>query len=313
MSGELQVQATKGIDRHRGFITIATGNRKYYQMAVDLLRSYKLNGASTLPFAIICDRDCPEAREFDDMVLLDKPHHSYLDKMYLYQNSPYEETIFIDSDSLILSATDILWEDFLSTGDFSCYGKTLPLDSKKGWFLYENMGSLKPRLAYGISMHGGLYYFRKTDVCRKVFADALSFLEDYDRYGFALFKQPADEPVLALSMALAGCRPCDRQNRILFFNSHDGKMHLNAKGELLFRKEICKPVVLHFGNRNTQRYLYQCLRAQILHSYAGNKEPLRAVDRWRLRIKYLPVDTKFLARRILKGVLPRKMIDKLKR
>ena len=41
----------------KGFITIATGSNKYYQMAQNLVKSYKKNGNCSLPFAIICDKE----------------------------------------------------------------------------------------------------------------------------------------------------------------------------------------------------------------------------------------------------------------
>lgn len=41
----------------RGFVTIATGDEKYYKLAFNLLRSYKLHcTGEKLPFAVICDR-----------------------------------------------------------------------------------------------------------------------------------------------------------------------------------------------------------------------------------------------------------------
>ena len=39
----------------KGFITIATGSKKYYEMAKILVRSYKLSTKDPMPFAIITD------------------------------------------------------------------------------------------------------------------------------------------------------------------------------------------------------------------------------------------------------------------
>ena len=41
----------------KGFVTIATGDSKYYQMAVNLLLSYRHFTKSPYPFAIISDRE----------------------------------------------------------------------------------------------------------------------------------------------------------------------------------------------------------------------------------------------------------------
>lgn len=40
----------------RGFVTIATGDEKYYKLAVRLVRSYRDHCSDNVPFAIICDQ-----------------------------------------------------------------------------------------------------------------------------------------------------------------------------------------------------------------------------------------------------------------
>lgn len=39
----------------QGFITLAVGSRMYYQLAANLLDSYRKNGNCSAPFAILCD------------------------------------------------------------------------------------------------------------------------------------------------------------------------------------------------------------------------------------------------------------------
>ena len=287
----------------RGFVTIATGNPKYYQMAVNLLYSYRQYSNDSAPFSLICDCDCPEAREFDSFVLIQDAKNSYLDKLSLYQYTPYEETIFIDADALILADTQILWDDFANKPDFSCYGRVLPLDSRDGWFFYEEMGDLKPQLSYGISMHGGLYYLRKTPACREIFEKARYFANHYHQYTFANFKTPADEPVLALAMALAGGKPCDTcavSDRVVFLPSFDERLRVNRKGVLMLDDKVCEAPILHFGNRNLSKFLYQYLLAILLHRRTGAAgiPPLKT---WlQLRFRHLPRDAKVFRRKIKK-------------
>ena len=189
-----------------------------------------------------------------------------MDKLSLYQYTPFEETIFIDADSLILGPVDNLWKDFEPMGDFCCYGKVLPLDSQKGWFFYDGMGELKEKLTFNINMHGGIYYLRSTDICRDIFENAIVLADNYFKYKFAHFEKPADEPVLALSMALSNCKPCDRQGRILFLPSVDGKLHITKNSILIYKRDICKVPVLHFSNINTTRYLYKRLVLSVIHA-----------------------------------------------
>ncbi len=292
----------------RGFVTIATGKDKYYTLALNLLLSYKANGKSDLPFAIICDKDCPIAREFDRMVLLSQPHHSYMDKLYLHQFTPYDETIFIDADALILKDVNALWDDFSSMSDFSCYGSVLDLESRNGWFYYKDMGELQSQLTYGISMHGGLYYLRKTALCETVFSKALDFAKHYDRYVFHGFSKPADEPVLALSMALCNCKPCPSRDQILFLPRHETHLKINFAGELLFHKKSCGSMILHFGNSNVTRFLYQYLLADIHSRHNGHTGPLPVSKHLRLQLQCLPHEAKHFAKKLVKKHAPKKLL-----
>ncbi len=68
----------------KGFITVATGKEDYYQLARNLLRSYRFFCTSPLPFAILTDRENEYTRELDDVLLyMDGADHSYLDKLEL--------------------------------------------------------------------------------------------------------------------------------------------------------------------------------------------------------------------------------------
>lgn len=297
----------------RGFITIATGDSKYYQLAVNLLRSYRLYSNDPSPFSLICDRDCPEAREFDSFILIQDATYSYLDKLSLYKYTPYEETIFIDADSLILNDTQVLWDDFKSKPSFSCYGTQLPLDSHSGWFFYEDMGDLKQRLSYVISMHGGLYYLCKNDECKEIFKTARYFAEHYYDYKFALFKNPADEPVLALAMALANATPCPAKNRIVFLPSLKKEPRINRKGILLHENSIFDAPVLHFSNRMCPRFLYRRLVATIVYKTNGGKGNLPMQSRIMIRIQCLPKESAETAKQIIRTTFPRKYVASLKK
>ena len=86
----------------KGFITIATGDERYYRMARTLLRSYRQTCAEPVRFAVIADRENEYTAEFDDVVILEKPTNSWMDKLQLLQCCPYDENIFIDADCLVI-------------------------------------------------------------------------------------------------------------------------------------------------------------------------------------------------------------------
>ena len=107
----------------RGFVTIATGSENYYRIARNLLRSYRLFTASPMPFALICDKENEYTEEFDSVVVLENPLRSYVDKLFIPDFTPFDETIFIDSDCLAYRDLNAFWDAFENGPDFSAFGK----------------------------------------------------------------------------------------------------------------------------------------------------------------------------------------------
>ena len=67
----------------RGFITIATGKKQYYEIAVNLLRSYRYFAKEKYPFAIIAEEENECTALFDDVILTNEAMHSFMDKLLL--------------------------------------------------------------------------------------------------------------------------------------------------------------------------------------------------------------------------------------
>lgn len=193
----------------RGFVTVATGGAKYYMMAHVLLLSYRMSSADPLPFAILADCENRWTRDFDDVVLLEKPAHSYMDKVQLLTHAPYDETIFIDADCIAFRDLNRLWDSFHGATDFSSIGWVLPLDAPagEGWFDLDGAGKYADQLKYLVFYHGGIYFIRRGEVCDRIHEIALDVAAHYHDFKFRLFPNPADETVLSLPMALCDCRP----------------------------------------------------------------------------------------------------------
>ena len=133
----------------RGFVTIATGAERYFEIAENLLRSYHKFASVKYPFAIICDRKNNYTSEFDDVILLEKPNCNYLDKLQLYKYLPYDETIFIDADSLAYGDLDEWWNIFKNADDFSLFGYAwTDLNCRRGWFVPEGIREYKDKVTF---------------------------------------------------------------------------------------------------------------------------------------------------------------------
>lgn len=243
-----------------GFITIATGDAQYYKMAVNLLHSYRWFSKRPLPFAILADQENEYTAEFDDTRLFPCAHRNYLDKLEMFELLPYDVNIFVDADCLAYGDLNRLFDLFQKADDFSCFGRVLPLDDPTGWFEYKNLGELREKVSYVLGLHGGIYYMRKTERCKAVLETAQALVPHYGEYQFkGKFSSPGDEPLVALSMAINGCKPIPHDLQgILCYWEHLGQMQLNLSRGIAMARDIGQRTdLLHWGTRFTRTPLYR--------------------------------------------------------
>ena len=244
----------------KGFITIATGKEQYYEIAKNLFLSYRFTTKEPLPFALFCDDENDYTKEFDDVRIFPNPTRSYLDKLNMFDLLPYDINIFIDADCLCFSDINRLFDIFENADDFCCYGRVLPLDDKTGWFEYDNLNAdLQKQIEYVVGLHGGIYYMRKTEKCKKVLEDAKNFSKTYADYKFkGKFETPGDEPVVALSMAVNKCKPIPHDfSSLICWWEHENLFKLNITN----RYAYCNPLntktdIVHWGTRFTKSIPY---------------------------------------------------------
>lgn len=274
-----------GVNRkmiERGFITIAAGDIHYCKLAWNLLRSYRIFSKSPLPFAILCDDENEYTKDFDQIIVSQDLTASYIDKLLLWEVSPFQETVFLDADCLAYADLNELFNIFEHADDFSCLGKTIPLESNSsGWFsldtfpdhstIPEVINKEQARsLRCSVDLHGGLYYFRKTEKAEKVFQDALSCVKNYSCYRFRTFDFPADEPAFALAMELNDCRPIPYSCYALccFWQT---KLELSVKERKAFINDATdvnngmNVSLVHWGTRYTKTPHYKRQIAQLNH------------------------------------------------
>jgi hypothetical protein len=193
----------------KGFLTLATGKDLYYILAHNLLLSYRLHARSSTPFAILCDRENEWTADFDQAVVIDHPTHSFMDKMRMMDLSPFDETIFIEADSLIYKDLDGMWDIFKDSPDIGLLGRTYPKDSELGWWKDENLGALKDKVDYKVICQGGVYYVRNNGKDLPAIQETCRFIEEnYMSYHFAIFgDRLEDETILCLAAAVHHIRP----------------------------------------------------------------------------------------------------------
>ena len=218
----------------------------------------------------------------------------------------------MDADSLFLQDPSCLWDDFSQGGDFSCYGQELPLESTAGWYDHQKLNELSGQVFFNVSMHGGVYYFRKTELCRNLFEQAVFLSENFSRYGFRYFDKPADEPVLALAMAAAKCTPCAIPGRIIFVPSVEKYLRVAVSGKLYMHRRICEHTIIHFTTGNTRRFMYHYLLNVMESQRSDPNHRTSAGNYLTTLLRFLPLETAVRLYRIARKILPPSFCSKLR-
>lgn len=267
----------------RGFCTIATGDVKYSKLAYNLLMSYKIFTKKNYPFSVITDSKNEFLKDFDDVILVKDTEQTYLDKLSLFKLCPYDETIFIDADSLAYGDLCEIFKYFSEADDVSCIGEVFQEDAICGWFRKEDVGKYKEDIDYTIWMHGGIYFIRKTPRLSAFYDTCVDIAQNYKKYFFR-FKyliEPADEPIIALAMAIHKFKPIKGAPEIMAFyrDSKIKKIDI-ISGKLAYTVKLGSTengLLIHWATANTTRALY-CSEVKklkwIIKKQAGKKNSL---------------------------------------
>lgn len=263
----------------QGFVTIATGNERYFRMAANLLKSYRLSTKEPKPFCIIADKKNHYTELFDDVIVIENVTRSYLDKFLLIPYAPYDETIFIDADCLAYCDLNSLFPVFSDASDFSCFGGVYPLGSEEGWFTDERLGKYKNKISYIVGLHGGIYFIRKSEKLNDLYQTALDIAGEFEKYSFRWFRSPADEPIYAMAMAVCNFKPIPEDlkyfawligvkiDKVDFFSRNLAYHTLDGSGNVAEAGWM-----LHFGHAMTVRPLYCIESAKINYEYVYHKK-----------------------------------------
>jgi len=151
---------------NRGYLTMAVGKPRYVEMAVDMALS--LREHTELPIAIAVDPALePHVREhygkvFDQIVLLPQ---RFLDGRALKYGTaaatPYDETMFVDADCIVLSSLDGLW-GILQGCDMAMVGERLTSSQDQNHHGFSTRTLMRRfDLEHYLKTNSGLFCFRR--------------------------------------------------------------------------------------------------------------------------------------------------------
>jgi hypothetical protein len=146
---------------NRGFIYVA--NQEKFKVEA-ILSAKSLRKFTNLPISVIITENLVDASlEIFDKVIVnnDLKKYSYLSKILGMKQTPYEETIFLDSDTYICGYIDNLF-DLLKYFDFSS-----TIESKRHTTSRVNL-LLKDILP---EFNTGVIIYKNSDIMKKIFGD----------------------------------------------------------------------------------------------------------------------------------------------
>ncbi len=190
------------------------GARKFYEMAVNLALSVKLNDPDrpiTLLFkngdsspddlAIYFDRclPIPNADTYPGATI----------KLGVYEPSPYDENFYVDADCLIMKRDmDRHWSKY-GVQDFAISGDKKTSGTAFGCDVLEMMSAAD--VDYMIDANCGIVFFRKGEHAEKVFVDARTYMADRDPALIELRPRRgdgvSDQPYFSAAMAKSKIEP----------------------------------------------------------------------------------------------------------
>lgn len=297
-----------------GLITIAYGPHKYLRMAQALALSYR-RWNPTLPFCVVTDAaSADKLAPYFDVVRMIEPSHGkgVAQKLYIDQYTPFDETLFVDSDCVFYHDPNLTWNAY-ATDDFVI----------KGWrYLtrqdhHPNVGNLGVLLEQTDlhrmgSFNSGLFYFRKTERARQLFDTSREIYARRADLAFKPFKNApvAHEPVLAIAMEKCGVgfSPWDPATGMETWISMRDMQSVNVlKGESKVTKhgKVVEPTLIHYNvdGQISLAYLLDIFRLAYEHKPLGELRA-RIIATW-LRSGYLlEKKSRALARRCRAALMP---------
>ena len=193
---------------------MAYGPRKFFEMAVNLALSIKLNDpARPITLLYKSHDELPDdiAKHFDQCIAFENPSEfpGVTIKLAIYKPTPYDETFYIDADCYLMKRDmDRHWakygvQDFAISGDVVTSGSAYGCDVEK---MIAAAG-----VDYFIDMNCGIIFYRKGEKGETVFRDASAYMREGNpdlietraRRGDGL----SDQPYFAAAMAKNNLKP----------------------------------------------------------------------------------------------------------
>jgi len=238
-----------------GYLILALGDVKYYKMACNLAVSIRLRDTGR-PICLMHDMSF----DIDDdlfnysQVMGDDKLVGCTNKILIDRYSPFERTLFVDCDCLMVKDDiDFFWDE-LSNYHFAVQGRKV---YEGQWGNMDVATQIKLfDLDYMVKANSGIIYFDDSLQAKAVFDKARDYFADLRSAVSWEFKrlsgQWADEPILCTAMAHYRIEPLPNvvSGKSLMFSTLGSSEHdidvMSAKCQFLKGTKLVEPTICHF-------------------------------------------------------------------
>jgi hypothetical protein len=242
-----------------GIITIATGHKRYIDMAKMLAISL-IRTNPDIKRAVISDATEYEFKGlYDIFIPYDNNYGSGLrQKLYLDKYSPFDETLFIDADCLVVKPLQQMLA-ICNKHSFVVFGGQINTGE---WYMDVAAMCRHFKLPSIPLFNGGTYYFNNKAVAEDIYDKARNLADDYEALGFKKMNGSInEEPLVAVAMALNNVDAVDDKGIGMRTPiGINGPLNIDTfKQECYFDKEgeIVSPAILHFAGSYSIAFHYR--------------------------------------------------------
>jgi hypothetical protein len=265
----------------RGIITIALGAETYIRMAKDLALSARRHCPAESRAVITDSRDPELLHLFDLAIPVDRSLGDPLfQKLWLEKYTPFDETLFIDCDSLLVHDLEAVWR--------ACDGRECGFVGEEqtsgSWYGADIAAVCRTcHLPWLATLNSGMLFFRTGETASRVFAFAREAMAGYEALGFQPFRNTlADEVGFALAFSKYGVHPLDDSDGRTMRTpiGIEGPMEIDVlRGYCRFIKRGLRvaPAIVHFATWQFHPVYYRERAKLRLHYASPLTRPLARV------------------------------------
>lgn len=281
----------------KGFITVASGDY-YCKLAEHLYMSYKLFSGCEYPFYVITDEEGGKRLEktFDGVIVKDGFTNTSVDKICIFTETPFDETVFIDADCSVVRDLNFVFEVFEKNGsDISAISRYSELkDGENGVQFTANTAKMLQIHNDFPKFNGGVYWFRKSESSEEAVGFMMNeLLPNYHRYellGRSNSTNMGDEPLVIVTMLRYGMKTVPVTNDIMFLLTDK---HFKVEWDMNKRRcsypwegQAVSPAIIHWKFGGTETLMYERYDAEVKGRYYGQSRMSIGAAKSKSFVKY---------------------------